>query len=412
MDRNIRFLGFGAGVRALGVSMVYPFISLYLKNRAGIGYAEIGVLLVVVGIVPLVVSPFGGMITDRLGRRRVFLASLAAEAVSVLLIALSMRSDSLAGIIVFGAASYVAGGALAGPSLAAYVADIAVGSERTLGYTWQRIGFNAGFTAGTALGGFLIGYAGFSEVGILSAAILGFSTGFLAFSLTPSPYDLRLSRTATLAGEATEKLKSVRESVAILARDRRFLIFSVAMLLASLVYAQWSVTFPLFINTVLGLPYWVIGVALSLNGAIVIFGQTPTTRLMLGRRHTTSAVLALLLMVAAFLMLGGLSSLGVGTVLASLVFVVLLTVGENLGAIPSMTLPSNLAPESERGSYNGAFGTISGIGNVFAPLVGGLVLAASTNPLLVWGALAIPVVPAVILLLWLGSRLPAEANRV
>jgi MFS family permease len=183
-------------------------------------------------------------------------------------------------------------------------------------------------------------------------------------------------------------------------------------MISALVYSQWSTTFPLFLNTVEGVPYWLLGVALAVNGIIVIFGQTTTTRMMLGRKHTAAAALALVLFAMAFVALGAFSLLGLGVLVAAFAFVVLLTIGENLGAIPMMTLPSNLAPKSERGSYNGAFNTLSGIGGIFAPLAGGLALSASGNPLVVWGALAIPTIPAVLIFLWLGKRIPATANTV
>jgi MFS family permease len=77
-----------------------------------------------------------------------------------------------------------------------------------------------------------------------------------------------------------------------------------------------------------------------------------------------------------------------------------------------MTLPSNLAPSSERGSYNGAFNTLAGIGGIFAPLAGGLALSASGNPLLVWGVLALPTIPAIAIFLWLGRRIPKAANTI
>jgi len=77
-----------------------------------------------------------------------------------------------------------------------------------------------------------------------------------------------------------------------------------------------------------------------------------------------------------------------------------------------MTLPSNLAPSSELGSYNGAFGMLSGVGGNFSPVFGGVVLATISNPLLVWAILAIPAIPAVLLYRWVGSRISAEANRI
>jgi MFS family permease len=414
VDRNVRLIGFASGIRASGASMVSPFITIYLNKVLGIPYAEIGFLFLLVGVAPLLLAPGAGLITDRVGRRRIIILGLATESASVFMIGYSMFISWLPGIAIFATLSGVAG-SLAGPAVSAYVADMAEGAARSLGYTWLRIGFNVGFTVGVGAGGFLIDYIGYPQVGFLAGGILAVGVLVLFALLAPSTYDNRLQGGLQKQAEhqaGAERPGSVRDSLAILAKDRRFLIFCFASMVSALVYGQWSTTFPLFIRTVEGVPTWLVGLALATNGAIVIFGQTATTKAMIGKKHTTAAALGLVLFALAFVALGAFSLLGFGVLLAAFSFVVLLTIGENLGAIPMMTLPSNLAPSTERGSYNGAFNTLSGIGGVFAPLAGGLALSATSNPLLVWGALAMPVVPAVAIFLWLGRKIPAAANTV
>lgn len=412
MDKNVRLLGFGAGVRLFGIALLYPFLSLYLRNVAGIGYAEIGVLILLVSILPLGLTPFGGLVADRLGRRRVFLLSLAWEAASVLLVALSMSASSIVGVLVGGGMAGLAG-SMAQPAVSAYVADMAPNlSERTLAYTWVRVGFNGGFTVGVALGGVLIGFIGFPDTGFLATAILACSTLFLAFTLDPSPYDLVRSNGEAASTLHQPKPSSLADSIRVLGRDRTFLVLCLASLFSGMVYGHWSTTFPLFTNTILLVPYGVLGVALALNGAIVFFGQTPMTKLMAGKKHTYSAILAVLLMIVSFLFLGGLSLAAGGALVAVFGFVILLTVGENLGAIPSMTLPSNVAPATEVGSYNGVFSLFTGVGDSLAPLIGGVVLAWVADPMLVWAILAVPGIPAVLLFRWAGKRVPAAANTI
>lgn len=414
MDKNIRLLGFGAGVRLFGAAMVYPYISLYLKNVLVIDYLAIGIILLLISVFPLIVSPFAGLIADRAGRRSVFLLSLAGEASAVLLVGLSMLVEWFPGVIAGGILAGVAG-SIAGPAVAAYVADFAVGSDRSQAFTWLRIGFNAGFTVGVALGGVLIGILGFAETGIASSIILAGSTMFLYLLLDPSPYDLargKPGQTLDATSATNQGPGSVRQSMKVLAGDRRFLVFCVASTLTSLVYGHWGTTFVLFVNTVLNVPYWILGTALALNGAIVIFGQTYTTKKMLGRKHTASAIAGTALFGVSFLALGALSLFGVGVLVAVFTFVIVLTIGENLGAIASMTLPSNMAPKTELGSYNGAFNTLSGVGGSLSSALGGVVLTATLNPLVVWAILAIPCVPAILLYQWVGRRISPDANRI
>ena len=319
----------------------------------------------------------------------------------------------MVGVLVGGALAGVAG-SLAQPAIQAYVADMTDIPGRTMAYTWVRIGFNGGFTAGVAMGGVLIGFIGFPETAFVTTAILASGVIFIFLMLDPSPYDVARSRGALHPENAAPAAGpgSFRESLVILARDKVFLVLCVGELFASLAYGNWSTTFPLFTNTVLLVPYAVLGVALALNGVIVVIGQAPMTSMMTGQKHTYSAILAVVLMGVSFLVLGGVSLVAGLAVVAVFAFVVLLTLGENLGAIPSMTLASNVAPSTEIGSYNGVFGLFQGIGSSMSPLMGGIVLGAFGNHLLVWAILAIPCIPAIVLFQWVGTRIPAAKNTI
>jgi MFS family permease len=411
MERDLKFLGLGTAVRWFGTSMLYPFVGLYLRKVLGVDYAEIGLILLVIAAAPLAVAPFGGLIADRAGRRRVLVLSLAAETGGVLAIALSMWSGFFPGVILGGIIAGLAGN-VESPASSAYVADFASGSDRTRAFSWIRIGFNVGFTAGIASGGVLIVFLGFAGTGFASALLLGSATVTLALLLSPSPYDLALSEHALSPQAAPSAHVSIRESARTLARDRTFLGVCLAFTFGSMVYSNWNTTFPLFVGGVLGIPTWVLGTALALNGAIVIFGQAPITQLMIGRRHTTSAVLASALLIGGFVVLGSLSLFPVTVILGIFSFVVVITIAENLGAIPFMTLPSNMAPEKEVGSYNGAFNLIAGLGGALAPSLGGLALSYISNPFIVWSLLALPAVPSILLFRWLGSRISPKANSV
>ena len=413
MDRNVRWLGMGSVLRSAGLSLVLPFLVLYLRRVLALGYVEIGILVALTGVVPILIVPFAGLLTDRAGRRRVFLLALAAEAVSFVALGEAMQARSL--VEVFGLATGVQiVGTIAGPAISAYVADFAHGSDRTMGFTWVRIGGNVGFTVGVLSGGVLIGWVGFVDVALFAGFVLLGSTGLLAVFLDPSPYDL--ARVGRLAGapvpEASARPGSIRESLSILARDRPFLGLCGAVGLAALTVGQWGTIFPLYVNTVLGIPYAILGAGLSLNGLVVVFGQAPMTRASLGHRHTTLLLLGFAAYAGGFLLFGLVGQFSLFLIPAFFVVVFVLTIGENLESIPFTTLPSNLAPVTEIGAYNGVFSAIVGVGYVVSPVLGGAVLATSASPLLVWGILVAPAVPAgAILALYVTPRLRAEANR-
>ncbi len=413
MESNVRWLALGAVIRAAGMSLVAPFLFLYLRNVLALGYFDIGLLVAVTGVVPLALAPFAGLLTDRVGRRRVILVSLLAEAGALLLVAVAMEARWLLGILVLVTLVQTVG-TVAGPAISAYVADFVSGSDRTTGYTWVRIGWNVGFTLGVLVGGALIGFLGFIDVALFAGGVLFAGTTFLTVALDPSPYDrARRSGRAPAAPPAVPaRPGSIRASARRLARDRPFLALCGAVGLASLTLGQWSVTFPLYVNSVLGVPYAVLGIGLSLNGLIVVFGQSVTTRASLGHRHTSLLIVGSALYGGSFLLLGASDLLAGAVIPLFFAVVVVLTVGENLDSIPMTTLPSNLAPASDIGAYNGTFQAIVGVGQVLAPTLGGLVLATGAAPFVVWTALCAPMAPAlVIVALYVQPRLDPGANR-
>ena len=410
MERNVRWLGVGAAVRAGGLTLVLPYLALYLRNVLDLGYVEIGLVLAVTGVIPLVLVPFAGLVTDRVGRRRVFLVCMTVEALSILLLALAMHERALVTIVAVATLTQTAG-ALAGPAISAYVADFVSGSERTLGYTYVRIGWNVGFTLGVLSGGSLIGFLGFVDTGLAAGGVLLASTAFVALVLEASPFDLRRGRTVT-GVPPRRPAPSIGDSLAVLARDRVFLALCAAVALATVTDAQWGITFPLYVNTVLGVPYSWLGAGLAINGLLVVVAQAPMTRAATGHRHTSVFVLGTVLYMAGFLLLGAFGIARVAVIAGFFAVVVVLTLGENLTSIPTTTLPSNLAPASEIGSYNGAFFAITGVGQLLAPVVGGLVLALALDPLLTWGLLVVPAVPALLLLTrYVTPRVERTANR-
>jgi MFS family permease len=409
MNRNVRWLGLGGIVRAGGLSLIAPYFVLYLRNVLGLGYAEIGVLAAAVGIAPLIVIPFAGVLVDRAGRRRVLIVALVGEALSILGAAASMDLRSLPGVVVFASVAGITG-SLGGPAISAYVADFASGSDRTVGFTWLRIGWNVGFSVGVLAGGSLVGLLGFAEVGFAAGSVLLGSTAILAVALEPSDYDR--ARSAGLPRSVGPSGAGFIATFRRVAHDRVFLALCTAVAIAQVSVQQWSPILPLYANTVLGVPYSLVGAALALNGVLVVVGQAPTTRLALGRRHTSILMLGIGLYVVGFLLLTLVAFLP-GLVLA--IFfgaVIVLTMGENVESIPTTTLPSNLAPAADIGAYNGAFFAITGVGNLVSPTVGGVVLALTSSPLVTWTVLMLPVIPAYVLLVfYVRPRIDRSADR-
>jgi MFS family permease len=288
------------------------------------------------------------------------------------------------------------------------------GSERTRAFTWYRISFNAGFSAGVALGGILVAFVGFAGAVGIASIIIAVATVFVHVLIRPSPFDVSLqaagARPATTA-PTDPPSRSLRASLALMGQDRVALLVAAAFALVFVTTSQWNVTFALFAHNKLGISYSLLGIGLALNGLVVVFGQSFTTESLIGRRHTSIAILGALLYAGAYLLLGVSALWLLFPSEFFLLSVFILTLGENVGTIPISTLPSNLAPRGEVGAYNGAFNTFLSSAALAAIFLGGAVLSAVPNPLWEWVLLVLPTIPGVVLLRLASRRIPLEADR-
>jgi MFS family permease len=413
VKRDLQLLAIGFAIRTFGAAIYNPFLALFLFSIMHVGYLEIGIIFVGLGALQLPFGMFGGLWTDRVGRRRLIVLSLLTEAVFTVLLAYAFQVRSLSlGIATAGIAGCIL--SATGPAFSSYIADWGTGSGRTMAFTWYRISFNAGFAAGVAIGGTLVTVVGYPGAVAISAAVIGVAALFVFLLLSPSPYDLALRERKPVSQEkkaATANFRSMRQSLTILAADRTSLLAACGFALVWLTANQWNVTFSLFVHNKLGISYGILGIGLALNGLLVVLGQFSITRRVLGMRHTTIAILGGSLYVVAYLLLGGSALWALVPVVIFFLSVVVLTIGENLGSIPTSTLPSNLAPEGEVGAYNGAFGVFMGASGLLAVFLGGVVLATVPNPLWEWVLMVVPAFPGFLLLKYVATRIPIEKDR-
>jgi len=413
VERNLQLLTVGYAIRTFGAAIYNPFLALFLYEILHVSYLDIGIIIVGLGLVQLPFGFAGGLWTDRVGRRPLILLSLGTETIVTAALAYGFEIRSLALCI---AVAAIGGAVLAatGAAFSAYIADVAKGSNRTLGFTWYRIGFNAGFAAGVSLGGLLVGFVGFVDTVVVSAIVIAVAGTFVLATLAPSPFDVALRRGhATPVGpdEPPSGPRRLRESFRLLATDRSALLVALAMGLVALTSNQWNVTFSLFVHNKLGISYALLGIGFAINGLVVVFGQAFTTHRVLGLRHTTIAILGGAFYLVAYLVLG---VAALWMILPTALFfgaVIVLTFGENLESIPQSTLPSNLAPEGEVGAYNGAFGMFLNAAAVGATFFGAAVLQSVANPLLEWTLLVLPAIPGAVLLRIAARHIPISADR-
>jgi MFS family permease len=152
----------------LGLSLLFPILAP-LGRSLGLGELQIGSFSAGYALLQLLVSPYWGRRSERLGRKPVLLVGIVGFAISFLafgLVAELGLRGVLKGWLLYGAllATRVVGGALSSatfPTAQAYVADVTEREKRTAGMAVIGAAFGLGVIFGPAIG------AGLSTFGLL-----------------------------------------------------------------------------------------------------------------------------------------------------------------------------------------------------------------------------------------------------
>jgi len=188
----------------LGFGIILPLLPFYVGQMGG-SAETLGILLGCFSLTQLLATPILGRISDRFGRRRVVLVSLAGNALSMVAFALASKLVLLP--LLF--ASRIVAGATAGNISAcqAAISDVTRPEERPTAMGRLGAGINLGVTLGPLLASALSG------VGIwappLAAAALAFVDFVSAFFLMPETLHLRPEPAAPPPSKTESAMRSL-----------------------------------------------------------------------------------------------------------------------------------------------------------------------------------------------------------
>ncbi|HLR20186.1 MAG TPA: multidrug efflux MFS transporter NorA [Staphylococcus sp.] len=177
MNKQFVILYFNIFLVFLGIGLVVPVLPVYLKDL-GLKGSDLGILVAVFALAQMVISPFGGTLADKLGKKLIICIGLGLFAISEFLFA---ASHTFSLLIV----SRILGGFSAGmvmPGVTGMIADISDGRNKAKNFAYMSAIINSGFILGPGIGGLLAEFshrlpfyvAGFSGVLalILSIALI------------------------------------------------------------------------------------------------------------------------------------------------------------------------------------------------------------------------------------------------
>ena len=374
LPRTVRLLVAGTFVNRLG-SFILPFLTLVLHREFQLGEAVTGLLVGAYGAGSIVSMLLGGVLTDRLGRRRTLLLSLFGS--GVLAVAMGFVPSMRFFVPLLLAFAFVAD--LYRPASSAIIADLVASHDRALGFAALRLAVNLGFGFGVALGGFLAD---------LSWRLLFWGDGAttLAFGLMAW----------ALVAETRQEAAPVMAPPAAAGspwRDTVFVKLISATFVFCLAFFMDFIVLPLTVTESAGYPARVYGFLIGLNGLLIaLFELTLVDWLGRFRRLRVAAL--------------GVALTAIGVGMTGLVMhwawfllcVLLWTAGEILTIPQQSAFLADWAPPELRGRYLGIAQASWGLGATVAPLAF-LPIHAWLPEWAFWGLLGVVVLPAAPLML-------------
>ncbi len=371
----------GMLLSAAGGSMVWPFLTIFIRQRLGVPLTTVGLLLSLNSAGRLVTTSIAGPVADRFGRKGVMVSSLL---VSSLLYAAMSLADSLP---VWAILMTVSGafGPLFRVGSDAMIADLISPERRAGAYALVRMSDNVGVAVGPSIGGFVAAVSYSSTFFIAAAAHLAFTLIVVAFVKD------------TLPLLESEPNGSATAGYGRLLRDKPFLAFCGLSVLAVVPPSLIMVLLPVYAKEQFGVVESQYGFIMATNATMVVLFQYAITRVT--ERHPPVPVLA----VGSLFYAIGVGSVAWGRSFAAFwLSMVILTIGEMTLVPTGTTLTANLAPADMRGRYMGVYGLTWGLGIGIGPMLGGY-LSDNVAPVATWyGGLAIGLATALgfVLLAW------------
>lgn len=350
LPREFWWLWTSTLVNRLG-AFVATFMALYLTLDRGYSASYAGLVASLHGLGGVVSSLGAGVMTDRLGRRPTLLVAQTSTAASVALLGFMHDPVSIAAVaFLVGMASNASR-----PAVQAMMADIVRPEDRVRAFSLNYWAINLGFAVSSMAAGFI---AEFSYLaGFLIEAGMTLACALLVFAKLPE------SRPVQNAKEAKDDV-----GLGTVLRDRRFMSVVGLSFLVALVFQQGSVGLPVAMGRA-GFTPADYGMAIAVNGVLIVALQIPVTRFIQHRDPRRLLVISSVLAGYGF----GLTAFA-GSVGVFALTVCVWTLAEIVNAPTQTGLVVQLSPTHGRGRYQGMYTLSWSLAALIAPLMSGVVI--------------------------------------
>ncbi|MED4853346.1 multidrug efflux MFS transporter NorA [Caldifermentibacillus hisashii] len=341
----------------LGIGLVVPVLPT-IMNELSINGAVVGYMVAVFAFVQLISSPIAGRWADRYGRKRMIVIGLVIFGLSEFLFGIGKTVEVLFLSRMFGGLS----SAFIMPAVTAFIADITTAHERPKALGYMSAAINTGFIIGPGLGGFLAEFS--ARLPFYVAGFLGVFAAILSFILLKEPERL----------EETKVQEHTQSTTWKVAFKPIYFIPLLLIFISSFGLSAFESLFSLFIDHKFGFSPKDIAIIIMGGGIIGAVGQVFLFD------YLTKKIGEIRLIRWCFLF----SSIVVFvmTIVNHYFSILLVTfiVFAGFDLIrPAVTTYLSKVAGNDQGFIGGMNSTFTSFGNIFGPIVGGMLFDINLN---------------------------------
>ncbi len=356
-------LFWGVLINRASVSMLWPFLTIYMYQKLGVPLTTVTLLLTVRAIAGIISTTIVGSVMDRFGRKRAMVFSLIASA--GVFIGMAVADTLQAWVVLLALHGMVL--PIFNIGVNTMVADLVESGQRAPAYALIRMISNTGIAVGPVVGGAL--------------ALISFE---LIFLITAVVYVVLSVLVSVLIHETLPKQKRKRDEPAensgygFILRDRFFLGFCAAYFLVLMGYTQAFSLLPVYVSENFGLLSNEYSLLITVNAGMVVFFQYAITHFTV--RYRAQPVI----LIGAVIYAVGLFSVALGFRLPHFMLsMAIITLGELIINPTATTLVADRAPTTMRARYLGIFSLGYPVASGIGPVIGGY-LNDTVAPVAIW----------------------------
>ena len=364
--RQFWLIFFGRFLATSGVSMIWPFLLLYVSKQLELPLTQVATLMTINAITGIIASLIAGPLIDRIGRKWIMVIALFAHASMYMLMAKANSYLAFAGLM---ALSGIAN-PLYRVGADAMVADLVEDDKRVEAYALVRWSNNLGVAMGPVIGGYLVVISYALTFRFAAGGMLLYGLLLLIFARETLP-----PLQDTTAGKNLFKFNSGYNRVF---QDKDYLSTVGVIAIGWITAALMWIILPVYSSQQFNIPENQYGLIPSTNALMVVLFQLRMTKFT--KRFSPMRMMAL-----------GMAFYGIGTGLVALssgfwgfwLSIVTITIGELIFAPTSSTYVANASPADMRGRYMGIFNLVQRFAAGTGPVLGGW-LSDAIHPRATW----------------------------